>query len=57
MKKYMLIFLISLNSCSNNKINNQLDYKFIVDNDITFEEFKLKLDEYTKISGYPNIND
>ena len=57
MKKYMLIFLISLNSCSNNKINNQLDYKFIVDNDITFEEFKLKLDEYAKISGYPNIND
>ena len=48
MKKYMLIFLISLNSCSNNKINNQLDYKFIVDNDITFEEFKLKLDGMQK---------
>jgi len=57
MKIYILIILIFLISCSNNKINNQLDYKFIVDNDITFEEFKLKLDEYTKISGYPNIND
>ena len=55
--KYMLILLLLLNSCvikKNKVLNKQLDLNF--NEEMTFEEFKIKLEEYSKISPFPNIN-
>ena len=55
--KYMLILLLLLNSCviKKNKVTNkQLDLNF--NEEMTFEEFKIKLEEYSNNSPYPNIN-
>ena len=55
--KYMLILLLLLNSCvikKNKVLNKQLDLNF--NEKMTFEEFKIKLEEYSNNSPYPNIN-
>lgn len=55
--KYMLILLLLLNSCviKKNKVSNkQLDLNF--NEEMTFEEFKIKLEEYSNNSPYPNLN-
>lgn len=55
--KYMLILLLLLNSCviKKNKVpNKQLDLNF--NEEMTFEEFKIKLEEYSNNSPYPSIN-
>ena len=55
--KYMLILLLLLNSCAIKKskvLNKQLDLNF--NEEMTFEEFKIKLEEYSNNSPYPDIN-
>ena len=55
--KYLLILLLLLNSCvikKNKVLNKQLDLNF--NEEMTFEEFKIKLEEYSNNSPYPNIN-
>ena len=55
--KYMLILLLLFNSCvikKNKAFNKQLDLN--LNEEMTFEEFKIKLEEYSKNSSYPNIN-
>ena len=55
--KYMLILLLLLSSCvikKNKVLNKQLNLNF--NEEMTFEEFKIKLEEYSKNSPYPNIN-
>ena len=55
--KYMLILVILLNSYvlkKNKAFNKQLDLNF--NEEMTFEEFKIKLEEYSNNSPYPNIN-
>ena len=55
--KYLLILLLLLNSCiikKNKVLNKQLDIDF--NKEMTFEEFKIKLEEYSNNSPYPNIN-
>ena len=55
--KYLLILLLLLNSCVIKKdkvLNKQLDLNF--NEEMTFEEFKIKLEEYSNNSPYPNIN-
>ena len=54
MKKILLISLIYLNSCSSNTISYNDDIMF--NEDLTFDEFKNKLNEYAKIKSYPNID-
>ncbi len=56
MNRYLLIFLFLI-SCSSNsdktqKNSQELDFS----NDLTFEEFKEKLEEYAKNQPYPNID-
>jgi hypothetical protein len=56
MKKIIVLFFLLL-GCS----NNQLDQKFNISNDIfledlTLEEFKIKLKDYANNSPYPNID-
>ena len=51
MKK--IIFLIFLTSCTSNNVNNNiLDFNM----DLTFDEFKVLLEEYNKKKGYPDID-
>ncbi len=57
MKKFILIFLL-LSGCvynQNTNINAVSDINF--SDDLTLEEFKLKLEEYANNSPYPNIDD
>ena len=56
MKKLLIIFII-ITGCttSNDKIsNNNLEIKF--SENMSFEEFQIKLEEYAINSPYPNID-
>ena len=56
MKKFFLIFFLLLMSCGKNFDHNLKDsYNF--SDEMTFNEFKLKLEEYAKNSPYPNPDD
>ena len=51
MKK--IIFLIFLTACTTENVNNNiLDFNM----DLTFDEFKVLLEEYNKKKGYPDID-
>ena len=57
MKRLILIFLL-FSGCvynQNANINAVSDINF--SDDLTLEEFKLKLEEYANNSPYPNIDD
>jgi len=51
MKK--MILLIFLLSCTSPKISSE---KINFDKDMSYEEFKILLQKYDKVSGYPDIN-
>ena len=56
MKKLLITFII-ITGCStyNDKLsNNNLDIKF--SDNMSFEEFRVKLEEYANKSSYPNID-
>ena len=56
MKRIILIFFL-LTGCSydqTKKVNNVPQIEF--SDDLTIEEFKIKLDKYTNNSSYPNID-
>ena len=57
MKKFLFIFLFLLScSSSQNEISsNNLNINF--SEDLTLEQFKIKLEEYANNSPFPNIND
>ena len=51
MKK--IIFLIFLAACTSKNVNNNiLDFNM----DLTYDEFKVLLEEYNKKKGYPDID-
>ena len=54
MKKFLIVFLF-LTSCSVNQI--QGNQKILFNDQMTLDEFKLKLDEYVKNSKFPNIDE
>jgi len=54
MKKFLIILLF-LTSCSTNQeISNQ---EILFNDQMTIDEFKLKLNEYVKKSKFPNIDE
>ena len=56
MKKLLITFII-ITGCStyNDKLsNNNLDIKF--SDNMSFEEFKVKLEEYANNNSYPDID-
>jgi len=55
MIRYLFILLFLLSSCStvNSKKNDSKN--IIFSNEMSFEEFKIKLNEYIKKNPYPNI--
>jgi len=51
-----LMFLL-LCGCLVNKNENNLNDNINFSDELTFEEFSYKLDIYSKISNYPDINE
>tara|TARA_A100000164_G_C21587239_1_gene621258 strand:- start:256 stop:429 length:174 start_codon:yes stop_codon:yes gene_type:complete len=56
MKKYLLFFLILVACSSNQNEVNKKPLNFNFSNDLSFKEFKLRLDEYANSSPYPDID-
>ena len=56
MKKLIFILLFLLSSCSSTDKKESFDAKSFFSNDMSFEEFKIKLDEYAKNSHYPDLD-
>ena len=56
MKKLLLFIFFLLSSCSPTDKKESFDTKSFFSNDMSFEEFKIKLDEYAKNSHYPNLD-
>ncbi len=57
MKKFFLIFFFLLMSCGKNFENNNSKKSYNFSDEMTFDEFRLKLEEYAKNSPYPNPDD
>ena len=59
MKKNIFISLLFLFifGCSVNKKENNLNNSINFSDELTFEEFNYKLEVYSKISNYPDINE
>ena len=57
MKKYLIILFIITGCVSNKDTSNSKvsDIKF--SDNLSFEEFKIKLEEYALNNPYPNIDD
>ena len=54
MKKLFFMIIILFNGCSSGFDKNEVKNSFIFSNEMTFEEFNLKLEQYAKNSPYPN---
>ena len=53
MRKILVIILFFFVSCTSSPSKNEL----IFSNEMTFEQFKLKLNEYVKNNPYPDVNE
>ena len=56
MNKYLLILLFLISCSSNSNVTQKNFQNFDFSNDLTFEEFREKLEVYTKNQPYPNID-
>tara|TARA_A100001015_G_scaffold302302_1_gene390343 strand:+ start:3656 stop:3835 length:180 start_codon:yes stop_codon:yes gene_type:complete len=57
--KYIIFFLVFfMSSCSNGiqKKNLNYDLDLFKNKDISFDEFRIKLEEYARNSSYPNLD-
>ena len=52
MRIFFLIILFLFSSCSSNIYKKDFNFS----NDMSFDDFKLKLEEYSKNNPYPNID-
>ena len=57
MKRFILIFLLLSGCVYNQNLKNNAVSDINFSDDLTLEEFKLKLEEYANNSPYPNIDD
>ena len=57
MKKFILIFFLFSGCVYNQNANINAVSDIIFSDDLSLEEFKLKLEEYANNSPYPNIDD
>ena len=53
MKKILVIILFFFSSCTYSPLKKE----FTFSKEMTFEEFKLKLNEYVKNNPYPDVNE
>ena len=56
MKLKLLLIILFFYSCSQNNINNDSIYNFDFSNDMSFNEFKIKLEDYSKNKPYPKLD-
>ena len=56
MKKFLPILMIFLSCCSTNSYQEDLSNDFKFSKSMSFEEISLILEQYTKNSKYPNID-
>ncbi len=56
MKIVFLFFIILLTNCSLSNKNSNIEYSNFSD-DLTFDEYKEKLEDYINRSKYPNLNE
>ncbi len=56
MKNFFIIILILLNSCSTAKVQNESKIDINYSENLTIDEFKLKLEKYAEYGSYPNID-
>ena len=54
MRKFLMILLFLTSCSSNQEISNQ---EILFNDQMTIDEFKLKLNEYVKKSKFPNIDE
>ena len=52
MKKFFFITVLFLTSCSSNDLKKDFDFS----KDMSFDEFRTKLEEYSKNKPFPNID-
>ena len=57
MIRFLTLIFIFLASCSSQNIVKDYDFNLIYSDDMSFDEFRIKIEEYTKKSPYPNIDD
>ena len=57
MKRFILIFFLFSGCVYNQNANTNVVSDINFSDDLTLEEFKLKLEEYANNSPYPNIDD
>ena len=57
MKIIFFTSIILLSACSSISVKEDLKKQINFDNDMSFNEFRQKLEDYAKISDYPNIDD
>tara|TARA_B100000575_G_C22526448_1_gene340177 strand:- start:39 stop:200 length:162 start_codon:yes stop_codon:yes gene_type:complete len=53
MNKFIIIIIFFLASCNTKTVKKDFNFS----EDLSFEEFKIKLEEYAKNNPYPNIDD
>jgi len=53
MKKILVIIIFFLVSCAPSSTKNELNFS----DEMTFEQFKLKLNEYVENNSYPDVNE
>ena len=56
MIRYLFLLLFLLSSCSTVNSKKNDNKNIIFSNEMSFEEFKIKLDEYIKENPYPNMD-
>jgi len=56
MKTYYFLIIIFLTACTSSN-SNKMNTNFNFPENMTFDEFKIKLEEYSKYSPYPNIDE
>jgi hypothetical protein len=57
MKKFLFLIIIITTSCVPNSIDNNFSKDSNFNDQMTFDEFKLELDEYAVNKPFPNIDD
>ena len=56
MKKFLLIFIFLIGCVTNQTKVNNFNTNFGYDDDLTLNEFRIKLEAYSNNSSFPNID-
>jgi len=56
MKLILTLLFFFIISCSNNSFNDEKKIDINFNNEMTFNDYKAKLDEYAEQGYYPNID-